>query len=79
MAIADIFEALTATDRPYKSAEALSESLEILGNLRLNGHIDPDLFDVFVRERVYLKFAEKFLDPEQIDSIDHAKIPGFQP
>ena len=79
MAIADIFEALTAKDRPYKPAKALSESLEILGNLRLNGHIDPDLFDVFVRERVYLEFAKKFLDPEQIDSIDHAKIPGFQP
>ena len=79
MAIADIFEALTAKDRPYKPAKALSESLEILGNFRLNGHIDPDLFDVFVRERVYLKFAETFLDPEQIDAIDHAKIPGFQP
>lgn len=79
MAIADIFEALTAKDRPYKTAKALSDSLEILGNFRLDGHIDPDLFDVFIREKVYLKFAEKFLDHDQIDSVDHAKIPGFQP
>ncbi len=58
MAIADIFEALTAKDRPYKSAKTLSESLEILGKFRLDGHIDPDLFDIFVREKVYLRFAE---------------------
>ena len=77
MAIADIFEALTSTDRPYKSAKSLSESMEILGKFSLNGHIDPDLFDVFIGEKVYLKFAEKFLDPAQIDSVDHNKIPGY--
>jgi len=53
MGIADIFEALTAKDRPYKPGKTLSESLSILGNMRLNGHIDPDLFDVFVRRKVY--------------------------
>ncbi len=79
MAIADIFEALTAKDRPYKSAKKLSESLQILGKFSENGHIDPDLFRVFVREKIYLKFAEAFLDPEQIDPVDHAKIPGFRP
>lgn len=78
MAIADIFEALTAKDRPYKSAKTLSESLEILGKFCVNGHIDPDLFDLFVREKVYQKFAEEFLDPEQIDSVDPSKIPGYQ-
>jgi HD-GYP domain-containing protein (c-di-GMP phosphodiesterase class II) len=78
MAIADIFEALTAKDRPYKSAKKLSESLQILGKFSENGHIDPDLFQVFVREKIYLKFAETFLDPEQIDPVDHAKIPGFR-
>ena len=78
MAIADIFEALTAKDRPYKSAKTLSESLQILGKFSENGHIDPDLFNVFVHEKIYLKFAETFLDPEQIDSVDHAKIPGFR-
>mgnify|MGYP001426154343 CR=1 FL=1 len=77
MGIADIFEALTAKDRPYKKGKTLTESLRILGNFRLNGHVDPDLFDVFVREKVYLKYAEKFLDPEQIDAVDEANIPGF--
>ncbi|MCZ2174133.1 MAG: GAF domain-containing protein [Burkholderiales bacterium] len=77
MGIADIFEALTARDRPYKRGKTLSESLEILGNFKLGGHIDPDLFDVFVRQKVYLKYAEKFLDPEQIDVVDETRIPGY--
>jgi HD-GYP domain-containing protein (c-di-GMP phosphodiesterase class II) len=79
MGIADIFEALTAKDRPYKPGKTLSESLRILGNFKLNGHIDPDLFDIFVRKKVYLRYAEQFLDREQVDAIDEAKIPGFSP
>jgi HD-GYP domain-containing protein (c-di-GMP phosphodiesterase class II) len=79
MAIADIFEALTARDRPYKKGKTLSESLHILGKFALNGHIDPDLFDIFVREKVYLKFARKNLDPSQIDHVDEAAIPGYTP
>ena len=51
MGIADIFEALTAKDRPYKKGKTLSESLAILGKMKLNGHVDPDLFDIFVREQ----------------------------
>ncbi|MCC6657573.1 MAG: GAF domain-containing protein [Rhodocyclaceae bacterium] len=78
MGIADIFEALTARDRPYKRGKTLSESLEILGKFKLNGHIDPDLFDVFVGQKVYLKYAEKFLDPEQIDEVDEKAIPGYR-
>jgi HD-GYP domain-containing protein (c-di-GMP phosphodiesterase class II) len=78
MGIADIFEALTAKDRPYKPGKKLSESLEILGRFKLNGHIDPDLFDIFVREKVYLQYAREFLDPEQIDEVDEDAIPGFQ-
>jgi len=78
MGIADIFEALTAKDRPYKKGKTLSESLEILGKFSLNGHIDPDLFDVFVRRRVYQRYAEMFLDKEQIDGIDESKIPGYR-
>ena len=74
MAIADIFEALTARDRPYKPGKTLSESLQILARFRRNGHIDPDLFDVFVRQKVYAKYAEQFLDPEQIDSVDERVI-----
>jgi len=79
MAIADIFEALTARDRPYKKGKTLSESLHILGKFALNGHIDPDLFDVFVRRKVYLEFARKNLDPSQIDEVDEAAIPGYRP
>jgi HD-GYP domain-containing protein (c-di-GMP phosphodiesterase class II) len=78
MGIADIFEALTAKDRPYKKGKTLSESLEILGRFSQNGHIDPDLFDVFVRRKVYLRYAEQFLDREQIDRVDEAKIPGYK-
>ena len=77
MGIADIFEALTAKDRPYKHGKTLSESLSILGKLKENGHIDPDLFDIFVKDRVYLRYAQEFLDPEQIDEVDLAKIPGI--
>ena len=77
MGIADIFEALTAKDRPYKKGKTLTESLTILGKFKLGGHIDPDLFDVFMWEEVYLKYAEQFMDQSQIDSVDLAKIPGY--
>jgi HD-GYP domain-containing protein (c-di-GMP phosphodiesterase class II) len=77
MGIADIFEALTAKDRPYKVGKTLTESLEILGKFKENGHIDPDLFDVFVREKVYLEYAHRFLAPEQINEVDESKIPGY--
>jgi HD-GYP domain-containing protein (c-di-GMP phosphodiesterase class II) len=79
MGIADIFEALTSKDRPYKKAKTLSESLQILGKMKEDHHIDPDLFDLFVREKIYLKYAEQFLEPEQIDSVDLTKIPGYHP
>ena len=76
MGIADIFEALTAKDRPYKKGKTLTESLTILGKFKLGGHIDPDLFDVFMREKVYLDYARQFLAPEQIDDVDVSRIPG---
>ena len=79
MGIADIFEALTAKDRPYKKGKTLSESLEILGRMKLNKHVDPDLFDIFVRRKVYRRYAEMFLDAEQIDAVDESKIPGYGP
>jgi HD-GYP domain-containing protein (c-di-GMP phosphodiesterase class II) len=79
MGIADIFEALTAKDRPYKRGKTLSESLTILGKFKLNNHVDPDLFDIFMWEKVYEKYAEQFLDPAQIDSVDVTKIPGYVP
>jgi HD-GYP domain-containing protein (c-di-GMP phosphodiesterase class II) len=79
VAIADVFEALTASDRPYKKAMPLSQSLRILGQMKLDNHVDPDLFDVFMHEQVYLKYAEQHLDPAQIDDVDPAQIPGYQP
>lgn len=79
MGIADIFEALTSKDRPYKKAKTLSESLAILGRMKVDHHIDPDLFDIFIREKIYLKYAQQFLEQEQIDEVDHMKIPGYQP
>jgi len=77
IAIADIFEALTAHDRPYKRKYTLSEALRILGSMKEDGHIDPDLFNLFVREKLYMKYAENHLHPDQIDEIDTSKIPGF--
>jgi HD-GYP domain-containing protein (c-di-GMP phosphodiesterase class II) len=78
MGVADIFEALTSKDRPYKKAKTLSETLTILGKMRLDNHIDPDVFDLFICEKIYLKYAEKFLEPAQIDEVDVASIPGCQ-
>ncbi|MCX7138291.1 MAG: GAF domain-containing protein [Proteobacteria bacterium] len=79
MGIADIFEALTARDRPYKKGKTLSESLSILGKFKLGGHIDPDLFDIFMWEKVYLKYAEQCMDKEQVDDVDLAQVPGYVP
>ncbi len=77
MGIADIFEALTARDRPYKPGKTLTESLHILGKMRLEGHIDPELFDIFIRSRVYERYAKDYLDPVQVDEVDVTKIPGY--
>ena len=70
MTIADIFEALTASDRPYKKAKKLSEAIRILSFMKKDNHIDPDLFELFLSSGVYLDYANKFLDPEQIDNVD---------
>ena len=69
MAIADIFEALTARDRPYKKGKTLSQAMRILGFMKNDAHIDSDLFEIFVKEKIYMKYAEGFLDPEQIDEV----------
>ena len=77
MGIADIFEALTSSDRPYKKGKKLSECLRILGFMKQDGHIDPDIFDVFIKEKVYQRYANEFLPREQLDEIDESKIPGY--
>ena len=65
--VADVFEALTAADRPYKSGMSLSQALDIMVKMCNGGHIDPDLFDVFVSQGVPQRYAQEFLDPAQID------------
>jgi HD-GYP domain-containing protein (c-di-GMP phosphodiesterase class II)/ribonuclease BN (tRNA processing enzyme) len=70
MGIADIFEALTASDRPYKEAKTISDSLTIMKRMKDTGHIDADIFDVFVRNEVYSKYADKFLMSEQNDQVN---------
>ena len=76
MAIADIFEALTAADRPYKDPKTLSESIRIMTFMKKDGHIDPDLFDLFIESGVYRDYAEKFLMPQQMDEIDVDAVLG---
>ena len=76
MAIADIFEALTACDRPYKKAKTLSESIAILAQLKASDHIDPDLFDLFLSTGLYRRYGERYLKPEQMDAVDVAAYIG---
>lgn len=76
MAIADIFEALTASDRPYKPMKTLSESIKILSFFKKDQHIDPVLFDLFLTSGIYRVYAERFLKPEQIDEVDISRFIG---
>ncbi|MEZ5571980.1 MAG: transporter substrate-binding domain-containing protein [Halioglobus sp.] len=73
LAVADVFEALTASDRPYKKAKPISEAMDILYKMVLDDHIDKDCFQLFVRDKVYLRYAREFLPPNQIDTVDEAK------
>ncbi len=70
MSIADIFEALTAKDRPYKDPMKIGLSLNIMKRMVEDGHIDPDIFELFVKSRVWEKYAKKVLSPDQIDVKD---------
>jgi HD-GYP domain-containing protein (c-di-GMP phosphodiesterase class II) len=69
MVIADIFEALTAKDRPYKKPMNLSQAIKILGFLKQDGHIDPDIHDLFLKSRIFYNYAKKEMAPEQIDEL----------
>jgi HD-GYP domain-containing protein (c-di-GMP phosphodiesterase class II) len=73
LAIADIFEALTATDRPYKQPKKLSQALRIMSLMRDDQHIDADLFDLFLKSGVYLHYAKKYMDPRLIDTVEVEK------
>lgn len=79
MAITDIFEALSAVDRPYKKAKPVSECLNILGTMVSNNHLDPDIFAVFIESEVYKQYINEFANPEQLDKVDFDKLPGYTP
>jgi HD-GYP domain-containing protein (c-di-GMP phosphodiesterase class II)/DNA-binding response OmpR family regulator len=79
MAIADVFEALTAPDRPYKKPNKISEAVKILYGLKKSRFVDADIFDLFLTSGLYLRYAEKYLKPEQIDSVDIGPYLGAVP
>lgn len=74
MAVADIFEALTAVDRPYKKGKTLSEALNIMAGMCKGAHIDPQLFALFIRAGIYRRYAERFMQAEQIDQVDEQMV-----
>jgi HD-GYP domain-containing protein (c-di-GMP phosphodiesterase class II) len=79
MAVADVFEALTAQDRPYRRGVKLSEAMRIMGAMKRDNHLDPDLFDHFVRSGVYRDYARRFLPEELMDSVDEAQLLAIKP
>ena len=78
LAIADIFEALTASDRPYKKGRTLKEALQVIEYMTNSGHVDPDLFATFIDEKVYLLYAEKYLEDWQIDAGESTELSNLQ-
>ncbi len=79
MAIADVFEALTAKDRPYKKGKTLSETMNIMARMKENNHLDPDLLDLLVTSGVYRRYARRFLSEDLIDEVDESSILGAEP
>ena len=74
MAIADIYEALTAADRPYKDGKKLSQAMRIMGFMKKDYEIDQDLFEIFVKEGVYKQYAKKYLGDDQLDEVDETAV-----
>ena len=79
MGIADIFEALTARDRPYKKPMKLSTALTILGKMSLEGHIDPDIYTIFIHSDIWREYASQNLTEDQMDAVDISQLPGYRP
>jgi len=75
MVIADVFEALTASDRPYKKGKTLSQAIKIMHFMKKDEHIDAELFDLFLTSGVHLEYAKRYLKPEQLDEV---KIETYQ-
>jgi hypothetical protein len=74
IAIADVFEGLTAPDRPYKKGYKLSKAMNILRSMAIANEIDVDLFNLFIKQKIYLKYAQSSIDSSQIDEIDESKL-----
>ena len=74
LGLADVFEALSASDRPYKKTKTLSEIVAIMSDMAKSGHLDPDVFNLFLTSGVYKEYAEQYMKPEQID---HVKISSY--
>jgi HD-GYP domain-containing protein (c-di-GMP phosphodiesterase class II) len=70
LALADVFEALTAADRPYKSAKTISESLSLMANMCKENHLDKELFSYFLQSYLWLEYAQDFLSADQIDEVN---------
>jgi hypothetical protein len=79
MAIADVFEALTAQDRPYKSTKTLSEAMGIMAMMKRDNHLDPQLFDHFVTSGVYRDYAERYMPDALMDEVDEAALLAVEP
>ena len=73
LAVADIFEALTASDRPYKKAKPISEALDILHRMVIDNHVDKDCFELFLKSGVYLEYGKRFLQANQVDEVELGK------
>ena len=70
LAIADIYEALTAKDRPYKEPKKLSQILKIMQEMKNTGHIDPYIYEIFIKSGVYMEYAKEYMESSQIDEIN---------
>ena len=74
IALADVFEGLTASDRPYKEGYKLSKAMNILKYMTLDNELDKDIFNLFIKQKVYLKYAEENINPSQIDKINEKDL-----
>mgnify|MGYP001826427767 FL=1 len=73
LAIADVFEALTAADRPYKKEKSVSEAVHIMFRMVENNHLDRDCFELFLKSDTHLHYSRQFLTIEQVDSVEKSQ------
>lgn len=79
MSIVDVFEALTAADRPYKAPKTLDESFRIMAQMCSKQHLDTELFRYFLHSGLWRTFADGFMKPEQCGEVDVAAIEKLLP